>query len=110
MVSSLIPLADGKVVIFSGLKLDAPNQINPSLEIYDPKTQKFSYVDLTRIKNSPFNTKLKDVDSYDTIDLYPRVFPTKDGRLLITGDDGGIGSFSLPVQQKNLFDVYQRKC
>lgn len=87
---SLTPLADGKIVILSGLKLGAPNQINPSLEIYDPKTQKFQYVDLTTIKNSPFNTKLKDVDSYDSIDLYPRVFPLKDGRLLITGDDGGI--------------------
>ncbi|KRH96289.1 galactose oxidase early set domain-containing protein [Cylindrospermopsis sp. CR12] len=100
---SLIPLADGKVVIFSGLKLDAPNQINPSLEIYDPKTQKFSYVDLTRIKNSPFNTKLKDVDSYDTIDLYPRVFPTKDGRLLITGDDGGIGGVLVSQSSKKTY-------
>jgi hypothetical protein len=87
---SLISLADGKIVIFSGLKLDAPNQINPSLEIYDPKTQKFHYIDLTTIRNSPFNTKLKDVDGYDSIDLYPRVFSTSDGRLLITGDDGGI--------------------
>ncbi|MEA5515813.1 galactose oxidase early set domain-containing protein [Nodularia sp. UHCC 0506] len=87
---SLIPLADGKIVIFSGLKLDAPNQINPSLEIYNPKTQKFQYINLTNIKNSPFNTKLEDVDSYDSIDLYPRVFPTADSRLLITGDDAGI--------------------
>jgi len=84
---SLISLADGKVVIFSGLKVDAPNQINPTLEIYDPKTEKLQYIDLTTIKNSPFNTKLKDVDSYDSIDLYPRVFPTADGRLLITGDE-----------------------
>ncbi|MFW9257627.1 galactose oxidase-like domain-containing protein [Nostoc sp. CALU 546] len=89
---SLIPLADGKIVIFSGLKLEAPNQINPSLEIYDPKTQKFHYIDLTGIKNSPFNTKLQNVDAYDSIDLYPRVFPTVDGRLLITGDEAGIGN------------------
>ncbi len=87
---SLVPLADGKIVIFSGLKLDAPNQINPSIEIYDPKTEKFHYIDLTGIKNSPFNTKLKNADVYDSIDLYPRVFPTADGRLLITGDEAGI--------------------
>ena len=87
---SLISLADGKIVIFSGLKLDAPNQINPSIEIYDPKTEKFHYIDLTGIKDSPFNTKLKNADVYDSIDLYPRVFPTADGRLLITGDEAGI--------------------
>ncbi len=87
---SLISLADGKIVIFSGLKLDAPNQINPSIEIYDPKTEKFHYIDLTGIKDIPFNTKLKDADVYDSIDLYPRVFPTADGRLLITGDEAGI--------------------
>ncbi len=100
---SLIPLADGKIVIFSGLKLDAPNQINPSLEIYDPKTQKFHYIDLTRIKNSPFNTKLKDVDSYDSIDLYPRVFPSADGRLLITGDDGGIAGVLVSQASKKSY-------
>ncbi|MCZ2201356.1 galactose oxidase early set domain-containing protein [Cylindrospermopsis raciborskii] len=100
---SLIPLADGKVVIFSGLKLDAPNQINPSLEIYDPSTGKISYVDLTKIKNSPFNTKLKDVNSYDSIDLYPRVFPTADGRLLITGDDGGIGGVLVSQSSKKTY-------
>ncbi|MBD2664119.1 hypothetical protein B6N60_03740 [Richelia sinica FACHB-800] len=100
---SLIPLADGKIVIFSGLKLDAPNQINPSLEIYDPKTQKFHYIDLTKIKNSPFNTKLNDVDSYDSIDLYPRVFPISDGRLLITGDDGGIAGVLVSQASKNSY-------
>jgi hypothetical protein len=100
---SLIPLADGKIVIFSGLKLDAPNQINPSLEIYDPKTQKFHYIDLTTIKNSPFNTKLNDVDGYDSIDLYPRVFPTSDGRLLITGDDGGIAGVLVSQASKNSY-------
>jgi hypothetical protein len=100
---SLIPLADGKIVIFSGLKLDAPNQINPSLEIYDPKTQKFYFIDLRTIKNSPFNTKLNSVDGYDSIDLYPRVFPTSDGRLLITGDDGGIAGVLVSQASKKSY-------
>ncbi|RUR75032.1 hypothetical protein DSM107007_49820 [Nostoc sp. PCC 7120 = FACHB-418] len=100
---SLISLADGKVVIFSGLKVDAPNQINPTLEIYDPKTEKLQYIDLTTIKNSPFNTKLKDVDSYDSIDLYPRVFPTADGRLLITGDEAGIAGVLVPHSSKKSY-------
>ncbi len=93
---SLIPLANGKIVIFSGLKFEAPNQINPSLEIYDPKTQKLYYIDLTSIKDSPFNTKISNTDTYDSIDLYPRVLPTADGKLLITGDEAGIAGVLVP--------------
>jgi hypothetical protein len=100
---SLIPLADGKVVIFSGLKIDAPNQINPSLEIYDPKTQNLQYIDLTRVDNSPFNTKLDDGETYDSIDLYPRVFPLSDGRLLITGDEAGIAGVLVPHSSKKSY-------
>ncbi len=99
---SLIPLADGKIVIFSGLKLDAPNQINPSIEIYDPKTEKIHYIDLTEIENSPFNTKLEN-GTYDSVDLYPRVFPTTDGKLLITGDEAGIGNVLVPHTSKNSY-------
>ncbi len=104
---SLIPLADGKIVIFSGLKLKDPNQINPSLEIYDPKTKKFHYINLTNVKNSPFATKFRDeinqADAYDSIDLYPRIFPTTDGKLLITGDDGGIGGVLVSQNSKKSY-------
>ncbi len=100
---SLISLADGKIVIFSGLKYESPNQVNPSLEIYDPKTQKLHYIDLTTVENSPFNTKLTDVGAYDTIDLYPRVFPTADGKLLITGDDAGIGGVLVTQSSKKSY-------
>lgn len=93
---SLISLDDGKVVIFAGLKFGEPNQINPSLEIYDPKTQKLHYFDLRTIRNSPFNTKVENEDVYDSIDLYPRVFPLTDGRLLITGDEAGIAGVLVP--------------
>ncbi|MTJ47830.1 galactose oxidase early set domain-containing protein [Dolichospermum sp. UHCC 0259] len=100
---SLIPLASGKVVIFSGLKWDKPNQINPSIEIYDPKTEKLQYFDPRLIENSPFNTKVEGEDVYDSIDLYPRVFPLKDGRLLITGDEAGIAGVSVPHFSKKSY-------
>ena len=100
---SLIPLDDRKVVIFSGLKFGEPNQINPSIEIYDPKTQKLQYIDLTNIKNSPFNTLVEDEDVYDSIDLYPRVFPLTDGRLLITGDQAGIAGVLVPHRSKKSY-------
>jgi hypothetical protein len=93
---SLIPLADGKIAIFSGLKRLEPNQINPSMEIYDPRQNKFAYFDLSQTPNSPFNTKLENSDKYDSIDLYPRIFPTADGKLLITGDEAGIANVLVP--------------
>ena len=93
---TLVPLSDGKVAIFSGLKFGEPNQINPSLEIYDPKTNKLQYIDLQTVKNSPFNTKVEKEDVYDSIDLYPRIFPLNDGRLLITGDEAGIAGVLVP--------------
>lgn len=100
---SLVPLADGKVVIFSGLKWGGPNQINSSIEIYDPKTQKLHYIDPTTIENSPFNTLVEDEDVYDSIDLYPRVFPLGDGRLLMTGDEAGIAGVLVPHLSKNSY-------
>ncbi|MEA5498070.1 galactose oxidase-like domain-containing protein [Limnoraphis robusta] len=100
---SLVPLADGKVVIFSGLKWGGPNQINSSIEIYDPKTKKLHYIDPTTIENSPFNTLVEDEDVYDSIDLYPRVFPLADGRLLMTGDEAGIAGVLVPHLSKNSY-------
>lgn len=100
---TLVSLADGKIVIFSGLKINAPNQINPSIEIYDPKTGKFHYIDLTGIDNSPFNTYIEGADGYDSIDLYPRVFPTADGRLLITGDEAGIANVLVQSKSKKSY-------
>ncbi|MDB9474028.1 glyoxal oxidase [Dolichospermum circinale] len=108
-----ITLATGEIVIFSGLKYDKPNQITPSIEIFDPKTKKFQYIDLTYVENSPFNTKVeytdnytyndkqvsRKIDAYDSIDLYPRIFPTPDGKLLITGD--GAGKSPLEIHESN---------
>ncbi|MFM6621773.1 MAG: hypothetical protein ACKPJO_08245, partial [Dolichospermum sp.] len=112
-----ITLATGEIVIFSGLKYDKPNQITPSIEIFDPntkdETKKFQYIDLTYVENSPFNTKIeytdnytyngqqvsRKIDAYDSIDLYPRIFPTPDGKLLITGD--GAGKSPLEIHESN---------
>ncbi|MEL7521291.1 MAG: hypothetical protein AAGJ80_06685, partial [Cyanobacteria bacterium J06553_1] len=100
---TLVSLSDGKVAIFSGLKFDKPNQINPSLEIYDPETNRLQYIDLRQVKNSPFNTKVEKEDVYDSIDLYPRIFPLADGRLLITGDEAGIAGVLVPHFSTNSY-------
>ena len=100
---TLVSLSDGKVAIFSGLKFGEPNQINPSLEIYDPETNKLQYIDLREVKNSPFNTKVEKEDVYDSIDLYPRIFPLADGRLLITGDEAGIAGVLVPHFSTNSY-------
>ncbi|NET60262.1 MAG: DUF1929 domain-containing protein [Symploca sp. SIO2E6] len=110
---SLVMLADGKIVIFSGQKYDAPTQITPTIEIYDPQTKQLHFFDLYNYEFSPFNVRIteyqyidaagktvtKEADIYDSIDLYPRVFPTPDGKLLITGD--GAGKFPLEVHKSN---------
>ena len=116
---SLAPLADGKIVIFSGLKYDAPSQITPTIEIYDPETDELHFFDLTYIEDSPYNVKIRKyqyyvdpgkeglepfpvtklANIYDSIDLYPRVFPTPDGKLFITGD--GSGKSPLDVHKSN---------
>lgn len=93
---TLVTLDDGKVAIFSGLRWEEPNQINPGLEIYDPASNKLQYIDLREVPNSPFNTKVEGEDVYDSIDLYPRIFPLADGRLLITGDEAGIAGVLVP--------------
>lgn len=100
---SSVTLADGKVVIFSGLRFGEPNQVNPSIEIFDPTTKKLHYIDLRDIKDSPFNTKVENEDVYDSIDLYPRVFPLADGRLFITGDDAGIAGVLVPLFSKKSY-------
>jgi len=100
---SLVPLADGKIAIFSGLKLNEPNQINQGLEIYDPLLNKLDYFDLAQIADSPFNTKLEGSSVYDSIDLYPRVFPTATGKLLITGDEAGIANVLTPHSSKKSY-------
>ncbi|MBP0017926.1 MAG: DUF1929 domain-containing protein [Cyanobacteria bacterium SBLK] len=92
---TLIPLASGKVAIFSGLKFGKPGQITPTMELFDPDTESFELFDLRDYEFSPFNVEI--ADGYDSIDLYPRILPAPDGRLLITGD--GAGKFPLEVHK-----------
>lgn len=111
---SPVPLADGKVVIFSGLK-DGTNftSINPEIDIYDPATDRLHNIDTAYLPNNPFDTYIdmyqyvdadnnfvvEEANAYDFIDIYPRVLPTADGKLLITGD--GTGKFPLDVHNSN---------
>ncbi|MEA5469013.1 galactose oxidase early set domain-containing protein [Spirulina sp. 06S082] len=88
---SLVTLASGKIAIFSGLKFGKPGQVSPTMELYDPETESFQFFDLRDYEDSPFNIEVND--GFDYIDLYPRILPTPDGRLLITGD--GAGHFPL---------------
>ena len=111
---SLVPLADGKVVIFSGLAGGTSfTTLNKEIDIYDPATGKIHNIDLAYLDNNPFDTYIesyqymdeagnpviKEADAYDFIDMYPRVFPTPDGKLLITGD--GTGKVPLDVHNSN---------
>ncbi|MEO0835846.1 MAG: galactose oxidase early set domain-containing protein [Cyanobacteria bacterium J06642_3] len=100
---TLVTLDDHKIAIFSGLRFGEPNQINPSLEIFDPETKQLQYIDLRDIPNSPFNTMVENEDVYDNIDLYPRIFPLADGRLLVTGDDAGIAGVLVPLFSKKSY-------
>lgn len=126
---TLIEMADGKVVIFSGQDYELLGQITKTIDIYDPDTKRLHNIDLSYVKDSPFNVRVKtytyldkngeshtkqaktrngNTRVYDSIDLYPRVFPTADGRILITGD--GAGKFPLEVHQSNktyLMSVHQ---
>ncbi|MEM7591567.1 MAG: galactose oxidase-like domain-containing protein [Cyanobacteria bacterium P01_A01_bin.83] len=95
---SLIPLADGKIVIFSGI--DDPGQIPNTIDIYDPSTNSLTNSISLRVENSPFVTKIEEEgNDRDSIDLYPRIFPTPDGKLLITGD--GAGKFPLELHKSH---------
>ena len=100
---TLLQLASGRVAIVGGLDVDKPNQINTSLEIFDPASGALQAIDLSRVAGSPFNTKVVGDDVYDTIDLYPRIFPLADGRFLITGDEAGIEGVLVPHRSRNTY-------
>ncbi|MDF0556157.1 galactose oxidase early set domain-containing protein [Kamptonema sp. UHCC 0994] len=96
----LLPLANGKIAIFSGVGFNSvlPGndwgenlKVSTILEVFDPtKPPKNAWqsIDLKNLPNSPYKTLQEDGRS-DFIALYPHTYPTKDGRFLITGDSGG---------------------
>ena len=100
---TLLELASGRVAIIGGLDFNEPNQINSSIEIFDPSSGAIQMIDLTAIDGSPFNTKLKGDDVFDTIDLYPRIFSLADGRFLLTGDEAGIDGVLVPHRSTNTY-------
>ncbi len=91
---TLVPLDDGAIAAFSGLGAEDFDRVSPIVEIYDPNAdteeKKWQHIDMSQLPNSPFQTRMNSQTfTRDLIDLYPRIFPTKDGRFLITGDGGG---------------------
>lgn len=100
---TLLELASGRVAIVGGLDFNEPNQINKTLEIFDPGSGTIQAIDLSTIDGSPFNSKLRGDDVYDTIDLYPRIFPLADGRFLLTGDEAGIDGVLVPHRSTNTY-------
>ncbi|MFM7514088.1 MAG: hypothetical protein ACKO3F_12190, partial [Cyanobium sp.] len=100
---TLLELANGRVAIVGGLDFNEPNQINKTLEIFDPGSGTIQAIDLTTIDGSPFNSKLRGDDVYDTIDLYPRIFPLADGRFLLSGDEAGIDGVLVPHRSTNTY-------
>lgn len=100
---TLMQLASGRVAIIGGLDFNEPNQINRSLEIFDPATGGIQSLDLTAVEGSPFNTKISADGVYDSIDLYPRIFHLADGRFLLTGDEAGIEGVLVPHRSRNTY-------
>ena len=110
---TLVPLDDGKIAIFSGLRFGNV-ETNSDVEVYDPNAapeDAWQRIDLKNIPHSPFNTPMintarekfplslflnKPSTGPDILDLYPRIFPTPDGRFLITGDGGGKAPLAVP--------------
>jgi hypothetical protein len=88
---TLIPLADGSIASFSGFTTDASQVISTLVEIYNPTKKTWQTIDVKDLPNSPFKTQMNDENfGSDIIDLYARIFPTKQpNRFLITGDGGG---------------------
>lgn len=104
---TLVELADGQIVAISGLRYmnqGANNNNSPIVEFYDyrqPPDKAWTYRDILRLPNSPFNTPLVPGRAeLDKLDHYPRIFPLADGRLFITGDGSGGGN---PKGRKTYF-------
>lgn len=90
---ALAELADGRIVVLSGIAYDNFSN-SPWIEIYDPAApvgQRWTAVDSRTIPNSPFSAPAGKGGGRDTLDHYPRLAPTPDGRLFISGDGSGGG-------------------
>ncbi len=92
---TLVPLADGRVAVFSGWGL-TESQSTPVVEFYDPAKHAWSWVDVSTddFPDSPYNTpRTPQSPQKDRLALYPRIHALADGRFLVTGEgSSGIGS------------------
>ncbi len=107
---TLVPLHNGAIAIFSGIKALSQTDISPIVEIYDPNqigtANEWQAIDISQLPNSPFNTRMNDKTyAPDYLDLYPRIFPiktSKKDKFLITGDGGG----KVPLPVHTSFNSY----
>jgi hypothetical protein len=94
---SLVPLGDGRIVVFSGISKTAQTN-SPWVEFFDPSQpvdKAWTSVDLDdkeRFPVGPFTSPVGDKPGKrDRMFNYPRIYPLHDGRLMITGDGAGGG-------------------
>ena len=110
---TLVPLDDGTIAAFSGLGAEDFDRVSPIVEIYDPNAtteeKKWQHIDISQLPNSPFKTRMNSQTFIkDSIDLYPRIFPTKDGRFLITGDGGGKTPLTVHKSTNSYFVKFEK--
>ena len=105
---SLLPLEDGRLAVFSGLRFGRINEISTMVEIYDYSQEgsaAWQSVDIRSLPNNPFFTPLSpDSTQIDAFQLYPRLFSLADGRILLTHDGAGFAS-DAGDQSKNTYFV-----
>ncbi len=94
---SLVPLADGRIVVFSGISKTAQTN-SPWVEFFDPSQPvdkawtSVNIDDKNTFPVGPFTSPVGDKPGKrDRMFNYPRIYPLHDGRLMITGDGAGGG-------------------
>ena len=110
---TLVPLDDGTIAAFSGLGAEDFDRVSSIVEIYDPNAtteeKKWQHIDISQLPNSPFKKRMNSQTFIkDSIDLYPRIFPTKDGRFLITGDGGGKTPLTVHKSTNSYFVKFEK--
>jgi len=85
---SLVPLSNGQLMVISGISFGSKSEISPWAEFYDPSKygeDAWHSIDISLLENSPWNTRLEG-NLVDGMQQYPRIYPLKNGKFLITHD------------------------
>ncbi|CAF1157666.1 unnamed protein product [Adineta steineri] len=105
--ASILPLLDGRMMVFGGFvgfDVGFPDmyafEMNTFVEFFDPKTSKWSAVDVKSLPNGPFTTLINPTfkptkgwkcddrciedNKYDAFKLYPQNYLFPDGRIFLT--------------------------